>query len=426
MNLIKSHSLFEKAKKVTPGGVHSPVRSFKHVGMDPIYFEKAEGPYLFDVDGNRYLDFCLSFGPHLLGHSHPKIVKVIQEQAARATSFGACHPLEVALSEKVLEFYPFLDKVRLVNSGTEAVMTAVRAARGATGRSKIIVFDGCYHGHSDGLLAKAGSGVAELSEASSQGIPPSVVKETLIARLDDLATVSNFFKKYPNDIAAILMEPIPANNGLYLTPQSDIDLIEKMAKDNGTLLIFDECISGFRVSAQGACGYYQKTPDLVTMGKIVGGGLPLAAVAGKKSVMDQLAPEGSVYQAGTLSGNPLAVGAGLAALTEIQAQNPYPEIEKNTKEFVASLQALVSRFYPLALRQVGSLFWMEFGKCSQSFPPRIEKEEKKLYTDFFKRALAAGIYFAPSPYEVSFVSSTHSKTVLNEALERLRKCLETK
>lgn len=424
MNLTKSHSLFEKAKKVIPGGVHSPVRSFKHVGMNPIYFERAEGPYLYDVDGNRYLDFCLSFGPHLLGHSHPQIVKAIQEQAVKATSFGACHPLEVSLSEKVLEFYPFLDKVRLVNSGTEAVMTAVRAARGATGRSKIIVFDGCYHGHSDGLLAKAGSGVAELSEASSQGIPPSVVKETLIARLDDLATVSSFFKKYPQEIAAILMEPIPANNGLYLTPQSDIDLIEKMAKDQGTLLIFDECISGFRVSAQGACGYYQKAPDLVTMGKIVGGGLPLAAVAGKKSVMDQLAPEGSVYQAGTLSGNPLAVGAGLAALTEIQAQNPYPEIEKNTQEFVSSLQALVSRFYPLAVRQVGSLFWLEFGQGSQSFPPKIEQEEKRLYTDFFKKALAAGIYFAPSPYEVSFVSSTHSKTVLSEALERLKKCLE--
>lgn len=424
MNLTKSKTLFESAKKIIPGGVHSPVRSFKHVGMDPIYFERAEGPYLFDVDGNRYLDFCLSFGPHLLGHSYPKIVKAIQDQAAKATSFGACHPLEVSLSEKVLDFYPFLDKVRLVNSGTEAVMTAVRAARGATGRSKIIVFDGCYHGHSDGLLAKAGSGVAELSEASSKGIPPSIVKETLIARLDDLASVSQLFKKYPSEIAAILMEPIPANNGLYLTPQKDMDQLESLAKENGALLIFDECISGFRVSAQGACGLFKKEPDLVTMGKIVGGGLPLAAVAGKKAVMDQLAPEGAVYQAGTLSGNPLAVGAGLAALTEIQNLDPYSQIEKNTKDFVRGLRNLLSQFYPLGIRQVGSLFWLEFGEGSQSFPPKIEQEEKQLYTDFFRKALSAGIYFAPSPYEVSFVSSTHSSSVLEEALNRLKKCLE--
>lgn len=424
MNSEKSHQLFKKAEQLIPGGVNSPVRSFKHVGMSPLYFERAEGPYLFDVDGNRYVDFCLSFGPHLLGHSHPKVVEAINVQVKKATSFGACHPLEVELAEKILGFYPFLDKVRLVNSGTEAVMTAVRVARGFTGRSKILVFDGCYHGHSDGLLAKAGSGVAELAEASSGGVPSSIVEDTLIARLDDFTSVEKLFQKFPKDIAAILMEPIPANYGLHVTQKELLQRLCAVAKKHGTLMIFDECISGFRVTRQGACGFYDMQPDLVTMGKIVGGGLPLAAVAGKKNIMDKLAPVGEVYQAGTLSGNPLAVAAGLAVLTELEQHSPYPVVAERTQKFAQQLQNLLSQFYSVRVRQLSSLFWIEFGEGSTSFPPQISTADKKTYSDFFRKALEAGLYFAPSPFEVSFMSVTHTDEVLEESLKKLEKCLK--
>lgn len=415
--------LFQEAQKVIPGGVNSPVRSCKHVGMNPIYFERAAGPFLFDVEGKKYLDFCLSFGPHLLGHSHPAVVDAISEQVKKATSFGACHPLEIKLAQKILEFYPFLDKVRLVNSGTEAVMTAVRVARGFTGRPKILVFDGCYHGHSDGLLAKAGSGVAELAEASSNGIPSSIVGDTLIARLDDFSTVKNYFDRYPKQIAAVLLEPIPANYGLYITPRETLKKIVDLAHQSGTLTIFDECISGFRVSAQGACGYYDMQPDLVTMGKIVGGGLPLAAVSGRKEIMDKLAPVGDVYQAGTLSGNPLAVAAGLAVLTEISKEPPYRMIEERTQRFVGKLQNLLSRYYPIKVQQLGSLFWLQFATDSNAFPPEISSESKRLYSDFFRKALQAQLYFAPSPFEVAFMSAMHTDQVLDEAIQRLERCL---
>lgn len=423
MSTPTCEQLFNEAQQIIPGGVNSPVRSCKHVGMNPIYFERAEGPYLFDIEGKKYVDFCLSFGPHLLGHSHPCVVGAITEQVKKATSFGACHPLEVKLAKKVLEFYPFLQKVRLVNSGTEAVMTAVRVARGFTQRSKILVFDGCYHGHSDGLLAKAGSGVAELAEASSNGVPSSIVKDTLIARLDDFSTIESYFKQYPGEIAAVLMEPIPANYGLYVTPKEVLKKIVDLARDHGTLTIFDECISGFRVTAQGACGYYDMQPDIVTMGKIVGGGLPLAAVAGRQPIMDKLAPVGDVYQAGTLSGNPLAVAAGLAVLNEISKAPPYELIQNRTERFVNRLQNLLSRFYPVQVRQLSSLFWLEFGEPSHSFPPEVNAKSKSLYSDFFRKALQAHLYFAPSPFEVAFMSLQHTDAVLDEALEKLERSL---
>lgn len=423
MNSELGKKLFERAEKAIPGGVNSPVRSCKHVGMNPLYFERAEGPYLFDVDGKRYVDFCLSFGPHLLGHSHAKVVGAITEQVKKATSFGACHPLEIDLAEEILKFYPFLQKARLVNSGTEAVMTAVRVARGFTGKPKIIVFDGCYHGHSDGLLAKAGSGVAELVEASSSGVPSSIVEDTLIARLDDFSTIENLFEKYPGQIAAVLMEPIPANYGLHITSKDLLEKISQLAKRNGSLLIFDECISGFRVTPQGACGHYDMKPDIVTMGKIVGGGLPLAAVAGRREIMDKLAPVGDVYQAGTLSGNPLAVAAGLAVLKEINAFPPYELITQRTQRFVKKLQNVISQVWPLQIRQLSSLFWIEFGNGSSSFPPEITAENKRIYSEFFRKALEAEMYFAPSPYEVSFMSIMHTDEVLDEAIEKLKKCL---
>ena len=411
-----SLELFKKAEKLIPGGVNSPVRSCKHVGVTPTYFQKGEGAYLYDVDGARYTDFCLSFGPHLLGHSHPRMVEAIQKQVLLGTSFGACHPGEVELAERLLRAYPFLQKARLVNSGTEAVMTAVRLARGYTGKPKIIVFDGCYHGHSDGLLAKAGSGVAELAEASSSGVPTSIVADTLIAKFGDLSSVEAHFRTYPDQIAAILLEPIPANNGLNVPKKEFLTGILNLAKKYGALTIFDEVISGFRVSYSGAAGLYDLQPDLVTLGKIIGGGLPLAALLGREEIMNRLAPLGDVYQAGTLSGNPLAVAAGNAVLKELEENPPYEILKIRTENFANELEKLTGA----RVHRVASLFWMDFGPLSESFPPEITPDQKKTYAEFFKRALRAGAYFAPSPYEVGFLSIAHTEQVLAETLERLR------
>jgi glutamate-1-semialdehyde 2,1-aminomutase len=421
MNTTQSKALFERAKKLIPGGVNSPVRAFKYVGRDPIYFDRGEGPCLYDVDGNAYIDFCSSFGPLILGHSHPAVVSSLLNQATRATTFGACHEKEVTLAELILKAYPFLDQVRLLNSGTEAVMTAIRVARGATGRPKILKFEGCYHGHSDGLLARSGSGVAELAESSSQGVPGSIVRETIVARFDSISSIEKAFKQYGSEIAAVILEPIPANEGLWVPLQAQLEEICMLAKLHGSLIIFDEVISGFRVGLHGACGHYQLKPDIVTLGKIIGGGLPLAACLGTQSVMNHLAPMGSVYQAGTLSGNPLATAAGMAVLNELYSKNPYPVLEKRTRNFVSRLKEEVLPEWDFA--QMGSIFWMSHSKLKGVFPPEITVEDKKAYAEFFGKALDAGIYFAPSPFEVGFVSEAHTDEVLNEAIEKLKRCL---
>jgi len=420
-----SNEWFERAKKVIPGGVSSPVRAFRHVGRAPVYFSSAEGPYLYDIDGRRYIDFCLSFGPHLLGHSYPAVSQAVEHQLRKGTSFGACHPKEVELAETILRSYPFLQKVRLLNTGTEAVMTAIRLARGFTGRAKIIKFEGCYHGHSDGLLAKAGSGVAELAEASSQGVPDSIVSETLIARYDDLSSVEAWFNKFPDDIAAIILEPIPANEGLWIPTYEHIKKLSEMAQSRGVLLIFDEVITGFRLGLGGATAYFDLRPDLVTLGKVVGGGLPLAAVVGREDIMNYLAPEGPVYQAGTFSGNILAVTAGLAALETLFQKRPeWNAFDKRCEAFLGELKNILLQIDDqVQLRSLGSLFWFSFGDPTSAFPPVITAEAKRKYAEFFSRALDEGIYFAPSPYEVSFISFAHSETVLTESLEKLRKCV---
>jgi len=420
MNTSKSQALFDKAKKIIPGGVNSPVRAFKHVGRDPIYFERGQGPLLYDVDGNSYVDFCASFGPLILGHSHPAIVSALTEQAAKATTFGACHEKEVKLAELILKAYPFLSHVRLLNSGTEAVMTAIRIARGATQRPKILKFEGCYHGHSDGLLAKSGSGVAELAESSSQGVPNSIVSETLVVRFDSIESIEKAFKQYGKEIAAVILEPIPANDGLWVPLQAHLEEICMLARLHGSLIIFDEVISGFRVGLNGAAGIFNLKPDLVTLGKIIGGGLPLAACLGTERVMAQVAPLGPVYQAGTLSGNPLATAAGIAVLTELFSKPPYELLEKRTKKFVGRLKEEVLPDWDFA--QMGSIFWMSPSKLTGAFPPVISEENKKAYAKFFGAALEAGVYFAPSPFEVGFVSTAHTDDVLDETLNRLKKC----
>jgi glutamate-1-semialdehyde 2,1-aminomutase len=416
-----SEALFERAKKLIPGGVNSPVRSFKHVGTAPVYFAKGEGAYLIDVEGNRYIDFCLAFGPHLLGHGSKPLVSALHAQVDKATTFGACHPKEIELAEWAIRAYPFLDQVRMVNSGTEAVMTAVRLARGATGRSKIVQFEGCYHGHSDGFLAKAGSGLADLSESTSRGVPASIVAETLVARLDDLEGLQRLFETHPGQIACVLLEPMPANNGLWLPSKAHLETVIRMARENGALVIFDEVISGFRVGLSGVCGLYDLAPDLVTLGKILGGGLPAAAVLGKRAVMELLAPVGGVYQAGTLSGNPMATAAGCAVMETLFANPPYAVLESRTAAFVERLRTVLSGV--AEVRTVASLFWIHFGAIDSAFPPEISSASRSAYSAFFRKALKEGIYLPPSPYEVAFLSTEHTDSVLDSALEKIERCV---
>ncbi len=422
--MTASMEWFNKAKAIIPGGVHSPVRSFKHVGIAPIYFDRAQGATLVDVDGKSYTDFCLAFGPHLLGHCPAEVVEALKMQADKATSFGACHPREVELAQGVLKAYPFLDQVRLVNSGTEAVMTAVRIARGFTGRSKVVQFEGCYHGHSDGFLAKAGSGVAFLSESASRGVPSAIVSETLVARLDDLDAFELLLKTRGSEIAAVVLEPVPANNGLWIPKRETLLRIVDATRAAGAVVLFDEVITGFRLGLSGASGYFDLQPDLVTLGKILGGGLPVAAVAGRKDLMEQLAPVGGVYQAGTLSGNPMGTAAGCAVLDRLFQDPPYEELASRTEAFASELEARLGAKTDLVVRRIASLFWISFGNPGASFPMNIDTAARERYADFFKRALHQGVYLAPSPYEVGFLSTAHSESLLAETVEKLVRCVD--
>lgn len=402
-----------------PGGVNSPVRSFKHVGGAPVYFDRGEGAELVDVDGKRYVDFCLAFGPLILGHSHPAVVRAIQEQAQKGTTYGACHPGEVDLAGLLLQGFPFLERARLVNSGTEAVMTAVRLARGFTGRDKVVVFEGCYHGHSDGLMAKAGSGLAELADATSKGVPKSVVADTIVLPFGDIDALEKTFAQYPEQIAAVLLEPVPANYGLLVPERELLQKLMSMTASHKALVIFDEVITGFRLSLAGASGYFDLKPDLVTLGKIIGGGLPLAAVLGRKEIMETLAPCGPVYQAGTLSGNALAAAAGKAALQMLWSLNPYELLASRTQKLLEGLKPALEKRGPFLVRSVGSLFWICFQEQVSEFPPKMAEKALSEYRAFFKDALQRGVYLPPSPYEVGFLSVAHTDGVLDSVLNRL-------
>jgi glutamate-1-semialdehyde 2,1-aminomutase len=420
---MTSQELFEKARQVIPGGVNSPVRSFKHVGRSPIYFDRGDGAYLFDVEGKSYIDFCMAFGPHILGHSPKVIIDTIKTQAEKALSFGACHTQELDFAQLVLKSYPFLQKVRMVTSGTEAVMTALRLARGFTGRNKVLKFEGCFHGHSDTMLAKAGSGMAELAEADSKGVPHSLVSDTLICRYDSLDEIKAMFERHGSEIAAVIFEPIPANYGLWVPEYAHIRAVTELARTHGALSIFDEVITGFRLGLGGATGYYDLRPDLVTLGKVIGGGLPLAAVAGRGEIMDKLAPVGEVYQAGTMAGNALAIAAGCAVLEELFRRKPeWSAFDKRSEAFAGELQSILKKDHDVQVKSLGSIFWIHFGSETKSFPPQITSEGAKTYAAFFKRAVEEGIYLAPSPYEVGFVSFAHDDKVLAAALEKFKKC----
>jgi len=417
--MTKSKDLFERAQRHIPGGVNSPVRAFRAVGGTPIFFERASGAYLWDVDANRYIDYVGSWGPMLAGHTHPAVVEAVQEAASRALSFGAPTAAEVELAELLRRLLPSLDLVRLVSSGTEATMTALRLARGFTGRSLIVKFEGCYHGHADALLVKAGSGALTFGHPSSAGVPAEVAAATIVMDYNDGAQVRKLFAERGKDIAAVIVEPVAGNMNLVLPAPGFLEALREECTRHGAVLIFDEVMTGWRVAAGGAQARYGIKPDLTTLGKVIGGGLPLGAVGGRRDIMEKLAPLGPVYQAGTLSGNPIAVAAGLAtlkAVSGVQAQ-----VESTTRQLVEGLAAEARRArVTFSAQSIGSMFGVYF----RADPPKSFAEvmqcDRERFNRFFHAMLRRGVYLAPSAYEAGFVSAAHREEDIEATLAAAR------
>ncbi|ALO28182.1 MULTISPECIES: glutamate-1-semialdehyde 2,1-aminomutase [Leptospira] len=415
-----SEGLFERAKIVSPGGVHSPVRSFRSVGGTPVFFVSANGATLTDVSGKEYVDFCLSFGPLILGHRDPEVEEVVRETAGLAWSFGTAEPYSLELAEFITNRIPWAEKVRFVNSGTEAVMSALRVARAATGREKIFKFDGCYHGHLDALLVKAGSGLAGESSSDSAGISSTAIANTLVLPLDDEMAVQKLFESEGKNIAALIIEPLPANYGLLVQRKEFLLKIVEIAKKYGTLVVFDEVISGFRTGFQGMSGLLGIRPDLVTYGKIIGGGFPVGCYAGRRDLLDLVAPSGPVYQAGTLSANPFGMRAGLATLKKAERDSIYSVLEVRTKTFADEMVKLLNGKTDQEWEAVthSSLFW--FRKKTQQAVRRIDQipeGHKEGFAEVFHVLLKNGIYLAPSGYEVGFLSWAHNDSMIAKVLE---------
>ncbi len=414
--------LFEKSKHIVPGGVHSPVRSFKGLDSTPRFFKSAKGAYITDVDGKEYIDFCMSFGPLILGHRNSKVESALKDALERGWSFGACEPYSVELAELLMNRLNFVDQIRFVNSGTEAVMTALRLARGVTGRNKIIKFNGCYHGHVDSMLIKAGSGLAGEAEASSKGIPEGMAKDTLILELEDIEGVKQCFKDHQGEIAGIIVEPLPANNGLLIQEQEFIQALRDITKENDALLIFDEVISGFRVAFGGMAEYTGIIPDIVTYGKVIGGGLPVGAIAAKTHIMEHLAPLGGVYQAGTLSANPMAMVGGIETLKQLD-QDSYTKLAKQTEKLISVFKKWLheyngGQFSNYNIIHHSSLFWIVPGdkiKSVGNIPGNIGED----FVPLFELLLEKGIYLSPNAYEVGFMSHSHDDSVIEDLEKRL-------
>ena len=416
--MSKSENLYSAARELIPGGVNSPVRAFTGVGGTPLFIEKADGAYLYDVDGKAYIDYVGSWGPMVLGHNHPAIRNAVIEAASRGLSFGAPTEMEVKMAALVTELVPTMDMVRMVNSGTEATMSAIRLARGFTGRDKIIKFEGCYHGHADCLLVKAGSGALTLGQPNSPGVPADFAKHTLTCTYNDLASVRAAFEQYPQEIACIIVEPV-AGNMNCIPPQPEfLPGLRALCDEFGALLIIDEVMTGFRVALAGAQAYYGVEPDLTCLGKIIGGGMPVGAFGGRREVMDALAPTGPVYQAGTLSGNPVAVACGLATLHEIQQPGFYKRLSEQTAKLVKGLGAMAKKHgVAFSAQSIGGMFGIYFrGKCPTSFKEVMECDADRFKT-FFHAMLDNGVYLAPSIYEAGFVSITHDDSVIARTLE---------
>ena len=421
--MTSSASLYTQAKNVIPGGVNSPVRAFKGVGGCPIFFKQGKGAYITDVEDKHYIDYVGSWGPLILGHCHPAVVNAITTVLHSGVSFGAPTELEILLAEKVISLIPSIEKIRMVNSGTEATMTAIRLARGFTNKNKFIKFNGCYHGHSDSLLVKAGSGLLTLGIPSTPGIPTGTTEHTLTADFNDLDKTTQLFETYPNDIAAIIVEPIAGNMGFVLPKPEFLKGLRQLCDKYNALLIFDEVMTGFRVGLQGAQGVFDITPDITTLGKVIGGGMPVGALGGKSEIMSHLAPEGPVYQAGTLSGNPLAMAAGLATLTEIEKPDFFSNLARNTNALVQALSSVAQHAQiPFHSASIGGMFGFCFtDKQDITNYADVASGNESLFKQFYHGMLQEGIYFAPSMYEAGFVSSAHGNKEINKTQEAAEK-----
>ncbi len=417
--MTNSNQLFTAAKKVIPGGVNSPVRSFSSVGGTPVYIDHASGPYIYDSENKKYIDYVGSWGPMILGHAHPEVIDVVKKTAEKGLSFGAPTELETAMAEKVCGLVPSIDKVRMVSSGTEATMSALRLARGFTGRDKIVKFEGCYHGHSDSLLVKAGSGALTLGVPSSPGVPASLAADTITLTYNDSEGVKQAFAKIGSEIACIIVEPVAGNMNCIPPVAGFLDTLRQVCDEHGSVLIFDEVMTGFRVGLQGAQGVYKVTPDLTTLGKVIGGGMPVGAFGGKNEIMDYLAPLGPVYQAGTLSGNPVAMAAGLKTLELVSQAGFYQQLTKTTEKLVSGIidrakQAEIS----MASNQVGAMFGLFFTQEEKITGfAQVMKCDQELFKRFFHGMLEQGIYLAPSAFEAGFVSAAHTDEDIEKTLD---------
>lgn len=420
----RSAALFRRACGVTPGGVNSPVRAFRSVGGEPFFVESAAGARLRDVDGNEYIDYVLSWGPLILGHAHPAVVRAVTDAAARGTSYGAPTAAEVELAEAVRGFFPSMERLRFVNSGTEATMSALRLARGFTGRDLVLKFEGCYHGHGDSFLVKAGSGVATLGLPDSPGVPAELSKLTLTVPFNDLEAVEAAFRTHPGRIACVIVEPVVGNAGFIAPVDGFLEGLRRATEEDGALLVFDEVMTGFRVAPGGAQERFGVRPDLTTLGKVIGGGLPVGAYGGRAEVMERIAPSGPVYQAGTLSGNPLAMAAGLAQLRVLREEDPYPALERKTRRLVEGLLANAAE---LGIPASGGSFGSMWGVFLAQGPVRSFEDAKRSDVDLFRRffhaALGRGVFFAPSPYEAGFLSTAHGDDDVEETLSHARDAL---
>ncbi len=406
---VKSEQLFAEALRYIPGGVNSPVRAFRAVGGQPFFARQARGARVIDVDGNQYVDYVGTWGPAILGHAHPTVVKAVQEAAVLGTSFGIPNPHEVTMAKLICAAVPSVQKVRMCNSGTEATMSAIRVARGFTKREKIIKFDGCYHGHADSLLVKAGSGALTFGNPDSAGVPASFTEHTVVLPFNDEEAVRLAFEANKEHIAGIIVEPVPGNAGLYLPKPGYLEFLRKITRENGTVLIFDEVMTGFRLAKGGAQERYGITPDLTCFGKIIGGGLPVGAFGGRAEIMDCLAPLGPVYQAGTLSGNPLAMAAGIATLEELFASGTYEKLEKLGAQLEAGMkEAAKSAGVPVQFKRIGSMFCGYFTDQPVNNLAEAMKSDRARFAKYFHGMLAAGIYLAPSQFEAGFISAAHT------------------
>jgi glutamate-1-semialdehyde 2,1-aminomutase len=424
---MKNQELFERARRLTPGGVNSPVRAFRAVGGVPRFFERAAGAHLWDVDGRRYIDYVGSWGPMLAGHTHPAVVEAVQEAASRALSFGAPTEAEVALAEMLCRLVPSLELVRLVSSGTEATMTAIRLARGHTGRSLIVKFEGCYHGHADALLVKAGSGALTFGNPSSAGVPAETAAQTMVLDYNNISSLEELFSAKGPEIAGVIVEPVAGNMNLVLPAPGFLETLREECTRHGAVLIFDEVMTGFRVALGGAQARFGIRPDLTTLGKVIGGGLPLAALGGRREIMEKLAPLGPVYQAGTLSGNPVAVAAGLATLKLVEEKGFIEKVESSTRKLVEGLAAEARQAgVTFSAQSIGSMFGIYF----RAAPPRSFAEvmqcDRERFNLFFHAMLEQGVYLAPSAYEAGFVSAAHGAADLEATFAAAKAAFKSK